>query len=519
MCSTMRGDGFLAAGLCAITCAVLLNFASGEPSNETTPKFVFLAPPGAPSSVPPYDVVGTEQAAVGESFNGTDSIMFEPPRRIDVGEEHEVVIQVFFARRANRTVEVVSGDTGVATVDVSNVYLDALTNGTGFNVTVRGVFVSYTKIFFKTCLVESGLETDCTGHSYLVAVLRVPTPIQQSFPFLIAIIVAINYISMGCQIELGVIINSLKKPLPPLLGCACQFLFMPLVSYGMGLLLMENALMRFGIFLLGCSPGGNSSNLWTLIFNGDVTLSVTMTFISTIASIGMMPLWVFLLGRHMSPETGALSIPFGNIVSSLVGLAVPLAVGMLIKRFKPKWALKLSKYIKPVTLIVIVTILVLSVTVNRYIFLLMTWQALLCGALVSWSAYIFGALAAFVGRLSREQIIAVAIEIAFQNSGIAVVILYTSLPLPDADLVIVPVVCQTILQGVPLYVIYIARRILKCFSKEPQLDEKPVPVPGSEQEAENGLFQSKPASVPTKDAVELDDVLAESAGDDLKSRL
>ncbi|KAH9366547.1 hypothetical protein HPB48_017446 [Haemaphysalis longicornis] len=275
------------------------------------------------------------------------------------GRRREVVIQVLFARRANRTIEVVSGDTGVATVDVSNVYLDALTNGTGFNVTVRGVFVSYTKLYFKTCLVQSsGLESNCTGHSYLVAVLRVPTPIQQSFPFLIAIIVAINYISMGCQIELMVIINSLKKPIPPLLGCACQFLFMPLddearcerrprgsvtqthavallalcavvwadnktlsgarrwgpaivyqvylerklelqfrqgvtncwlVSYGMGLLLMDSALMRFGIFLLGCSPGGNSSNLWTLIFNGDVTLSVTMTFISTIASIGTSP--------------------------------------------------------------------------------------------------------------------------------------------------------------------------------------------------------------------------------------
>lgn len=508
----MRGDGFLAAGLCAVT--ALLNLVSAA---QTDPVIFPLTPP-APAEVP-YDVATTaEHAAVGDPFNGTDPILFEPPRRVDVGEEREVVIQVLFARRANRTIEVVSGDTGVATVDVSNVYLDALTNGTGFNVTVRGVFVSYTKLYFKTCLVQSsGLESNCTGHSYLVAVLRVPTPIQQSFPFLIAIIVAINYISMGCQIELMVIINSLKKPIPPLLGCACQFLFMPLVSYGMGLLLMDSALMRFGIFLLGCSPGGNSSNLWTLIFNGDVTLSVTMTFISTIASIGMMPLWVFLLGRHMSPETGALSIPFGNIVSSLVGLAVPLAVGMLIKRFKPKWALKLAKYIKPITLIVLVTILVLSVTVNRYIFLLMTWQALLCGALVSWSAYIFGALAAFVGRLKREQIIAVAIEIAFQNSGIAVVILYTSLPLPDADLVIVPVVCQTILQGVPLYVIYIARRILKCFSKEAQLDEKPAPVPGSEREAENGLFQSKPA-LPTKGTVELDDVVADS-GDDVKTRL
>ncbi|KAK8781801.1 hypothetical protein V5799_016862 [Amblyomma americanum] len=100
-----------------------------------------------------------------------------------------------------------------------------------------------------------------------------------------------------------------------------------------------------------------------------------------------------------------------------------------------------------------------------YIFLLMTWQSLVCGAVIPWSAYVFGPLAAFVARLTRPQFIAVVLEIALQNSGIAVVIVYTSLPLPDADLVIVPVVCQALLQGLPLYVLYTVMRIKKCISK------------------------------------------------------
>lgn len=155
----------------------------------------------------------------------------------------------------------------------------------------------------------------------------------------------------------------------------------------------------------------------------------------------------------------------------------------------------------------------------------MTWQALLCGALVSWSAYVFGALAAFVGRLNRAQIIAVAIEIAFQNSGIAMVVLYTSLPLPDADLVIVPVVCQTILQGVPLYVLYIAKRIKSCVSKRLHPDEKPVPESiSSEPELESGLCPAKAACeearncvLPSKDALELRDMVTD--GEVKKSRL
>lgn len=516
------------AVLCVLSWTMLLDLASSHDFNATD-QLPFINTAAAPSKQA-GDFQGDARASGGGAY-GSDAaandtvVLFTPPRRIDVEEERDVVVQVTFATPANRTITVTSADTDVATVDVSEVYLNAETNGTGFNVTVHGVFVSYTKLFFKACLRDGDRETNCTEHSYLVAVLRVPSALQKSFPFLIGTIVSINYISMGCQIDIALIWKTLKKPLPPLLGCTCQFLFMPLVSYGIGLLLLENALMRFGIFMLGCSPGGNSSNLWTLIFNGDVTLSVTMTFISTIASIGMMPLWVFLLGRHMSPETGVLNIPFGNIIASLVGLAVPLAIGMAIRRFKRKWALALTKYIKPITVIVLIGILVLSVTVNKYIFLLMTWQALLCGAAVSWSAYAFGALAAFVGRLSRQQIIAVAIEIAFQNSGIAAVILYTSLPLPDADLVIVPVVCQTILQGVPLYILYAGKRIKTCISKRLHPEVKVPPESSSEPEVENGVFPMKaleaggsPSAGPCpKEILELDAVVTEH--EEKKSRL
>ena len=55
----------------------------------------------------------------------------------------------------------------------------------------------------------------------------------------------------------------------------------------------NDKLFRLGLFVLGCSPGGNGSNFWTLLLNGDINLSITMTFVSTVAALGMMPLWIF----------------------------------------------------------------------------------------------------------------------------------------------------------------------------------------------------------------------------------
>ena len=44
--------------------------------------------------------------------------------------------------------------------------------------------------------------------------------------------------------------------------------------------------IALGYFSIGCAPGGGHSNIYTFLFNGDVSLSVTMTFVSNIASLG-----------------------------------------------------------------------------------------------------------------------------------------------------------------------------------------------------------------------------------------
>ena len=59
------------------------------------------------------------------------------------------------------------------------------------------------------------------------------------------------------------------------------------ISYGIGYLLFDDVLSRFGFFAMGCCPGGLYSNFWCLMLGGDVNLSVTMTTVSTISALGM----------------------------------------------------------------------------------------------------------------------------------------------------------------------------------------------------------------------------------------
>lgn len=44
--------------------------------------------------------------------------------------------------------------------------------------------------------------------------------------------------------------------------------------------------MRLAFFAVAVSPGGGKSSFWTIIFDGNLDLSVCMTFIETCGAMG-----------------------------------------------------------------------------------------------------------------------------------------------------------------------------------------------------------------------------------------
>ena len=59
-------------------------------------------------------------------------------------------------------------------------------------------------------------------------------------------------------------------------------------SFAMGWIFAPgDMLFRLGLFVLGCCPGGTASNFWCILLGGDINLSITMTFISTVAALGI----------------------------------------------------------------------------------------------------------------------------------------------------------------------------------------------------------------------------------------
>jgi sodium/bile acid cotransporter 3/5 len=176
----------------------------------------------------------------------------------------------------------------------------------------------------------------------------------------------------------------------------------------------------------------------------------------------MMPFWIFILGKEIITINNAkVNIPYANLAFSLIGMTIPLAIGILIQKRKPNWAEKSKKIIRPFTIILLIIAIGGGLYVNYHLLKLFTWSIMAAGMCVAWGGYIFGALAAFLAKLTPPQIIAVSIETALQNPGIAFVLLQLSLPQPESDLAAIPLIGQLLMTGPPLWIVYLVFIIIR----------------------------------------------------------
>ncbi|XP_058789445.1 ileal sodium/bile acid cotransporter-like isoform X2 [Phymastichus coffea] len=357
----------------------------------------------------------------------------------------------------NVNITAVSSNLNVVQVNVSNFDPFLISNGIYKGiVNVSAIFLGNAEVYLSVFIERKWVKSDVIN----VIIIRRVRIIDHVFTGSIALLVSILYINFGCAIDWDVCTKTIKRPIGPLIGCVCQFVLMPLISYTLGLLLFpDSPEMQLGIFFTGISPSGGASNIWSMLLGGNLNLSVTMTTLCTIAAFGLMPMWIFTLGKHIF-ERGNLTMPYDKVATFAIGLIIPLALGYIIQKKLPRLSRFMVRTMKPFSVILIVFIIIFAIVTNVYLFKLFSWKIILAGMGLPWLGFLIGIAIAFICRQPNQDIRAIAIETGIQNTGVAIFLLRFSLKQPAADLTtVIPVSCA-IMTPMPLAVLYIIKLVL-----------------------------------------------------------
>ena len=232
-----------------------------------------------------------------------------------------------------------------------------------------------------------------------------------------------------------------ERPKPVLIGLVGQIVLLPLIAWGIiwiSNLGFQNSNFPFqlsplfviGIMLVACSPGGSSSNVFSMLAKGDVALSVTLTACSSIITLFTLPLimsWV-VESSQLSVVSSPLSdvsihLPVGKLlVQNIVLMVVPISIGFVLNLFKPVAAEKIHNVLKRIAmpaLVLLVTIFFFQhkqTIIDEFGSLGLTMSVLIlastgCGALLSW-----------LFRLTTKERRTLVIEIGMQNAAQAITI-------------------------------------------------------------------------------------------------
>lgn len=244
-----------------------------------------------------------------------------------------------------------------------------------------------------------------------------------------------------------------ERPKPVLIGLFGQIVLLPLIAWGICSLTPYTVhctpLFIIGIMLVACSPGGSSSNVFSMLAKGDVALSVTLTACSSIITLFTLPLIMAWVTSSVG-EAVDIHLPIGKLlIQNIVLMVVPISIGFIINLFKPVAAEKIHNVLKRIAmpaLVLLVTIFFFQhkqTIVEEFGSLGLTMSILIlattsCGALMAW-----------LFRLTTKERRTLVIEIGMQNAAQAITIACSPL-IFNNEIIAIPAIIYALMMNLIL---------------------------------------------------------------------
>lgn len=239
-----------------------------------------------------------------------------------------------------------------------------------------------------------------------------PDLFKQIGPYIVTLLGIIMF-GMGLTLSLDDFREVVKRPVEVSIGVFAQFLIMPALAVLLTRIIPMSPEVAAGVILVGCCPGGTSSNVMTYLSKGDVALSVACTSVTTLAAPIVTPFLVWMFASQYLPVDG-----WAMFLSIVKVVLVPLALGFAVQKLIPTIVKAAVPALPLVSVIGIVLIVSAVVGASKGAIAQSGLMIFAVVVLHNGLGYLLGFFAARAFGLSLAKRKAIAIEVGMQNSGL-----------------------------------------------------------------------------------------------------
>lgn len=220
-------------------------------------------------------------------------------------------------------------------------------------------------------------------------------------------------LGMGITLSVADFRAVLLRPWVVGLGVAAQFLIMPMLGWLVATLFDLPPMLKLGLILVSCCPGGTASNVICYLARANVALSVLMTMCSTLAAILLTPLLTRMYASAL------LDVDAWAMFRSMVTIVLlPVVGGVALNQLLGHKLDGLRKVSPLVSMLVIVLIVGGVVGATKANIVAHFGGLLLAVFILHALGFLLGYGAGWLARLAEGDRRTLSIEVGMQNSGL-----------------------------------------------------------------------------------------------------
>lgn len=242
--------------------------------------------------------------------------------------------------------------------------------------------------------------------------------------------IAIAIIMFG--VALAISVDDFKRlfqnPKIVFVGVLSQFFLLPATTFLAILVLKPHPSFALGMMMIAACPGGNISNFFSKMAGGNAALSVSLTAFATLICIFMTPFNLQFWGGLYEPTNQILKTVSLNpydlfkLVSLILG--IPLVLGMLIRHYHSEMAHKIEKVLKPLSMLVFISLIFIAFSKNLDVFVNHIHHVLFLVIFHNLFAFVLGFYTGKSFKLNHKDCKTIAMETGIQNGGLGLLLIF-----------------------------------------------------------------------------------------------
>lgn len=229
-------------------------------------------------------------------------------------------------------------------------------------------------------------------------------------------------LGLGLSLTLADFARVLKQPKAVIIALLCQLLLLPAICFGLVLAFQLPPILAVGMMMLAASPGGTTANLYSHLFRADIALNISLTAVNSVIAVITLPLITNFAIAYFRPFDDQLGLQWSKALEVFAIVLLPVALGMLIRRFWPRFASGMDKPVRIASVIILIVVIAGAVASNWTLLVANFAQLALITVLFCVISLTVGFLIPRWLRVGKRQAIATSFEIGIHNATLAIVI-------------------------------------------------------------------------------------------------